>query len=304
MDVVTGSFGYIGKYITRVLLAQGRAVRTITTHPDKPNPFGAAVQAFPYSFEQPHRLTEALAGAETLYNTYWIRFAYDGQTFDSAVENTRTLLECAREAGVQRIVHISVTQASPASDLPYYRGKGWQEVLVKESGMPFSIIRPTLVFGQEDILVNNIAWLLRTFPVFPIFGSGEYRVQPVFVGDLAQIAVASAQAPPGSTLDAVGPEVFTFQAMLRLIAETLGRRPLLVKTPPALGIFAGKVLGLFLRDVLLTADELKGLMAELLISDQAPNAPTRFSDWLAENRSTVGSRYSSEIARHFRWSAR
>jgi uncharacterized protein YbjT (DUF2867 family) len=297
--VVTGAFGYIGRYIARELLEKGYEVHTITTHPEKPNPFGASVQAFSYSFDNPQNLVQALKGARTLYNTYWIRFPYQGQTYESALANTRTLFECARKAGVERIVHISVTQANAQSDLPYYHGKGIQEVLLKESGVPYSIIRPTLVFGKEDILVNNIAWLIRQFPVFPVFGSGDYRLQPVFVRDLAKLAVEYSTALDGITVDAIGPETFSFEQMVRLIAQKIHRKVLFIKIPPRAGIFFGKVIGLFLRDVLLTGDELKGLMAELLTSPQEPNAPTRFSEWLGQNKGTIGSAYSSEVARHF-----
>jgi uncharacterized protein YbjT (DUF2867 family) len=303
MEVVTGAFGYIGKYITRTLLELGSEVRTITTHPDKPNPFGSSVEAFPYNFDNPHQLIETLRGASTLYNTYWIRFPFDGQTFESALANTHTLFQCARDAGVKRIVHISVTQASIHSDLPYYRGKGMQEALLRESGVPFSIVRPTLVFGKEDILVNNIAWLIRTFPLFPIFGTGDYRVQPVFVEDLAQIAIEHSTSPTGTLVDAIGPENFKFDEFVRLIAHKLGRNPKFLKVPSGAGIFLGKMIGLILRDVILTGDELKGLMTELLTSTQTPNARTCFSEWLEQNKATVGSTYSSEIRRHYRWAA-
>lgn len=303
MDVVTGAFGYIGKYIAKSLLERGRTVRTITTHPDKPNPFGPDVNAFAYSFDNPEVLTKTLSGAETLFNTYWIRFPFDGQTYESALKNTETLFRCARQAGVKRIVHIGVTRASLDSVLPYYRGKAAQESILKDSGVPFSIVRPTLVFGKEDILVNNIAWLIRTSPVFPIFGSGRYRVQPVFVEDLAEIAIRQAAGPAGTTVDAIGPETFTFQELVSLIAAKIGRSPVLVNVPPSLGIFCGRILSVFLRDVLLTRNELKGLMDEMLTSGQAPNGTTRFSDWLEKNRSAVGNNYSSEIARHFRWTA-
>lgn len=302
MDVVTGAFGYIGKYIAKTLLARGRTLRTITTHPNKPNPFGPAVEAFSYSFGDTDALTRTLNGADTLYNTYWIRFPFDGQTYESALENTKLLFRCAREAGVKRIVHISVTRASLNSDLPYYRGKAIQESMLRESGVPFSIVRPTLVFGNEDILVNNIAWLIRTSPVFPIFGSGLYRVQPVFVEDLADIAVHQSTNAPGTAVDAIGPETFTFQELVALIAGKIGKKPKVVRVPPWLGIFFGHLLGMYLRDVLLTRNELKGLMDEMLTSEQAPNGATKLSDWLEQNKSTVGRSYSSEVARHFRWS--
>jgi len=303
VDIVTGAFGYIGKYIAKALLERGRAVWTITTHPNKPNPFGPAFKAFSYSFDDADALTRTLNGADTLYNTYWIRFPFDGQTYESALKNTKMLFRCAKQAGVKRIVHIGVTRASLESDLPYYRGKAIQESMLRESGVPFSIVRPTLVFGKEDILVNNIAWLIRISPVFPIFGSGRYQVQPVFVEDLAEIAVRQSTSTAGTTVDAIGPEIFTFHQFVALIAEKVGKKPKMVKVPPSLGIFCGHFLSVFLRDVLLTRNELKGLMDEMLTSEQAPNCATKFSDWLEKNKSTVGSSYSSEIARHFRWSA-
>lgn len=301
MDVVTGAFGYIGRYIAARLIESGREVRTITTHPDKPNPFGERITAFPYSFDDPARLADTLAGADVLYNTYWVRFPHDGQTFESALANTRTLFDCAKRAGVGRIVHISVTNASLQSPLPYYSGKARQEQMLAESGLPHSIVRPTLVFGKEDILVNNMAWLMRTFPVFPVFGSGRYRVQPVFVGDLAAIAVEESGQSGNRLLDAIGPEEFTFEEMVRLMARTMGRKTRFAHVPPWLGLLGGRAVSLFVRDVVLTKDELAGLMGEYLTSTQAPNGPTRFSDWLRENRRSVGRRYTSELARHFRW---
>jgi uncharacterized protein YbjT (DUF2867 family) len=299
MDVVTGAFGYIGRYIAAHLLEQGRAVKTVTTHIDRPSPFGDRVQASPYNFDRPEQLVESLRGAETLYNTYWIRFEHGGLTFDQAVANTRTLFRCAAQAGVGKIVHISVTQPSADSPLPYYRGKAQQEAALAESGLPYAIVRPTLVFGREDILVNNIAWLLRKFPFLPIFGDGRYRVQPVYVGDVAAIA-ASAAADDGPLIrDAIGPETYTYRELVETIAAAVGRRPRLVSVPPALGIFLGRIVGLFVRDVILTRDEAQGLMANLLTSEQPPNGPTRFSNWLEANGAALGTSYTSELARHF-----
>jgi NADH dehydrogenase len=311
MNVVTGAFGYIGRYITQHLLDLGEPVRTITTHPDKPNPFGAAageaavggaaVEAFPYSFDQPDRLVASLRGAGTLYNTYWIRFPYRGATFEGAVENTRILFEAARQAGVRKIVHISVTRASLDSNLPYYRGKALQEQLLEGLGVPYSIVRPTLVYGREDILVNNIAWLVRNFPAFPIFGSGMYRLQPVFVGDLAQIAVECSQNSGNAVLDAIGPDGYTFEEFVRLIAARLKPGLRLMHISPALGIAAGTLIGWVLGDVLLTRAELDGLMQEMLTSDQPPIGETSFTAWLDANADLLGRSYTSEVGRHFKW---
>ena len=300
-DVVTGAFGYIGRYIAAQLLDSGRRVKTITTHVDKPNPFGDKVTASPYNFDRPDLLTQTLRGAETLYTTYWVRFERGSTTFAQTVKNTELLFQCAAEASIQRIIHISVTHASKDSALPYYEGKALQEEVLKRCGVPYSIVRPTLVFGKEDILVNNIAWLIRKFPVFPIFGDGRYRVQPVYVGDLASIAIECGRQNDDSTIDAIGPEDYTFEEFVRLIANAVSRNVLFVRTPPALGIYLGKVIGLALGDVILTQAELDGLMASLLTSDQAPNGKTKFSEWLIKNKDSIGSSYSSELDRHFRW---
>lgn len=300
VNVVTGAFGYIGRSIARRLLESGEAVRTITTHPEKPDPFGGAVEAFPYNFDQPEKLVASLRGATTLYNTYWIRFERGRMTFQQAVQNTIRLLECARKAGVGKIVHISVTNASLASRLPYYRGKALQEQALIDSGVSYAIVRPTLVFGKEDILVNNIAWLIRKFPFFPIFGSGQYRLQPVYVGDVAAIAVGCARNPRPEVLDAIGPEAFTFEEFVRAMSARIKPNVRLVRMPPAIGLALGRAIGLAVRDVILTKDELQGLMDGLLTSGHAPNGPTRFTEWFDRHRDDIGLAYASELARHFR----
>lgn len=303
MNVVTGAFGYIGRHITRRLLDVGQEVRTITTHPEKPNPFGEAVRAYPYDFDQPERLTEHLGGAEVLYNTYWIRFERGRATFSGAVQDTLTLFECARRAGIRRIVHISVTNPDIDSDLAYYRGKAQQERSLQELGLPFSIIRPTLVYGVEDILVNNIAWLMRTFPLFPIFGSGEYLLQPIYAGDLAGIAAEEGQETGDRVIDAVGPETYTYERMVRMMGSHLKPELRYMHMPPWLAVGLGKIIGLAVRDVILTRDEAQGLMEERLTSSQPPNGSTKFSDWFASHKDQIGRSYASELKRHFYWEA-
>jgi NADH dehydrogenase len=301
MNVVTGAFGYIGRAITQHLLEQGEQVRTITTHPDKPNPFEASVEAHPYNFEHPAELQASLQGAATLYNTYWIRFEYGGATFQQAVQNTITLFECARRAGVERIVHISVTKASLDSDLPYYRGKAQQEQALIDAGISYAIVRPTLVFGEGDILVNNMAWLLRKFPVFPIFGSGAYRLQPVYVDDLAVLAIACSRDTRSISVDAAGVETFTFEEFIRLLASRLRPGIKLIHLPPEVGIALGRAIGWGVNDVILTSSELQGLMEERLTSEQNPSGTTRFSEWLEDSHQALGQTYASELDRHFRW---
>jgi nucleoside-diphosphate-sugar epimerase len=147
-SVVTGAFGYIGRYIARRLLELGEEVRTITTHPNKPNPFGHSVKAFAYRFQEPDELTSSLHGASTLYNTYWVRFEYGRATFRQAVQNTITLFDCAKKAGIERIVHVSVTHASDETDLPYYKGNYSFALLVWSISR---VWRVWLIFGNALI---------------------------------------------------------------------------------------------------------------------------------------------------------
>ncbi len=300
MDVVTGAFGYTGKYITRRLLSQGRRVRTLTGHPERPNPFGAQVDAAPFQFDRPDALAESLRGAATLYNTYWVRFAHGGTTFEEAIRNTQTLFAAAAAAGVRRVVHVSISNPSEDSPLPYFRGKAILERALAQSGLSQAIIRPTVIFGPEDILINNIAWILRRFPVFAVPGAGQYRMQPVFVEDMAEICVDAGRRDDDLVMDAVGPEVFSFEELVRLIARTIGSRAWIGHAPAGMALLLSRLVGAAVGDVVLTADEVKGLMANLLVSAGPPTGRTRLSDWLAENAGTVGAHYASEVRRHFR----
>ena len=272
----------------------------LTGHPERHNPFGDRVTVAPLDFNRTEALARSLEGAEVLYNTYWIRFAHGPVTFDTAVRNSRALVRAAEDAGVRRIVHISITNASSASPLPYFRGKGLVEEAVQQSRTSHAIIRPAVVFGAEDILINNIAWFLRRLPVFPVFGGGDYPLQPVFVEDLAEIAVGAVQASGDVEMDAVGPETLTFNEMLRLICDAVGSKALLAHLPPALAYGLSRLVGYAIRDVVITRDEIEGLMAGLLVSTERPTAHTRLSQWLSRNAETVGARYASELQRHYR----
>ncbi|MCL4370560.1 MAG: NAD(P)H-binding protein [Chloroflexi bacterium] len=300
LNVVTGAFGFTGKYITRRLLDRGRDVLTLTGHPGRENPFGDRVSVAPFSFDNPEALTRAMRGASVLFNTYWVRFSYGRTTYQSAIDNTRTLIRAAREASVRRVVHISITNASMDSTLPYFRGKGIVEEIVMDSGMSYAIIRPTVIFGTEGILINNIAWLLRRFPLFTIPGSGDYRLQPVYVEDVADIAVRAADGIDNLVGVAVGPEVYSYSDLVRLIAATVGSRALLVHLPPGQVLALSELIGYLVKDVVLTRDEIDGLMAGLLVSSGPPTGRTRLSEWLAQNADRLGTRYASELARHYR----
>lgn len=297
--VVTGALSYTGKYVTRLLLSRGHQIQTLTNHPERGNPFGEKVQVFPYNFDDPNQLCRTLSGASTLINTYWVRFPRGESTFETAVQNTRRLITAAKDAGVRRIVHVSIANPSAESPLGYYKGKAQLEQAVIDSGLSYAILRPTVIFGAEDILINNIAWFLRRFPVFGIPGDGRYAIRPIYVEDMARL-IADAVAQPGdSVLDAVGPETFSFEELVRLIAGRLGRSVRLVHLPPPLAYVATLLTGWVVGDVVLTWEEYQGLMGNLLASDGPSTGQTRLSEWLAENREQVGRRYASEVARHY-----
>ncbi len=300
LSVVTGAFGYTGKYIAQHLLSMGARVRTLTGHPGRPDLFGSQIEVAPMDFNNARELRKNLRGAATLYNTYWVRFERGPIGFDLAVANTKKLIDAAREAGVRKIVHISVSNPSEDSPLPYFKGKAQVESAIVCSGLPYAIIRPTVIFGREDILINNIAWLLRRMPLFAVPGAGDYRLQPVSAEDVAEIAVSAAHRDGNVIVDAAGPEIHTFDELVQLIAKIVRSRAKIIHVRPATALLMTRLPGCVVRDVILTRGEIEGLMANLLVSAEAPTGQTSFRGWLEQNASSIGIKYASELARHFR----
>lgn len=300
LDVVTGAFSFTGKYIARRLLALGRQVKTLTGHPGREHPFGNAVTAMPFQFEDPEALRDGLAGANTLYNTYWVRFEHGRMTFARAVDHTAALLAAARQAGVRRVVHISVAHADEASPYPYFRAKGEAERLVRESGLSYAILRPTVLFGTEGILFNNLAYMLRRFPAFAIPGKGDYRLQPIHVDDLAELAVNAGHEERSLVLDAAGPETFTFDELVRLMAKQVGSHARLLHMSPEGALKLIRMVGGLVGDVVLTREEIDGLMRDMLALPGRPVGHTLFSSWVGQNAATLGSSYFPEMVRHYK----
>ena len=295
---VTGAFSYSGKYITKRLLARGEEVITLTGHPNRPDPFGGKVKAYPLDFNEAS-MTRSLKGVDVFVNTYWVRFDKAENTQPRAVKNTRKLMNAAKSAGVKRVVHISITNPSAQSHLPYFWGKAANEKTVMESGMSYAILRPTVLVGDEDILINNIAFLLRQFPFFALPGGGSYKLQPVHVDDLAELAVEGVYSTENYVIDAVGPDIFTFKEMVELIGEKIGAKRPLISVPPRLALLAAQFLSLFVSDVILTPEEVDGLMAGLLVSKEPPRGKTHLADWLEKSKDKVGAKYASELKKHY-----
>ena len=297
LHAVTGAFGYSGKYIAQRLLDRGQKVITLTNSPHRANPFAGRVTPYPFTFDNPEELTRSLRGVSVLYNTYWVRFNHRLFNHADAVRNTERLFEAAKAANVERIVHVSITNPSEESPLEYFSGKARLERALEDSGLSYAILRPTVLFGREDILINNIAWALRRLPVFGVFGSGEYRLQPIYVDDLATLAVEQGTKRENITMDAIGPETCSYRELVKVIGETIGKRRPLISVPPLVGYLAGWFLSKCVGDVLITREEIKGLMDNLLYVDSPPAGTTTLTGWIQEHADSLGRNYTSELSR-------
>lgn len=297
-DVVTGAFSYSGQAIAAKLLTSGRRVRTLTGHPER-RPDDSPIDALPLDFDNLPGLVDALTGAETLYNTYWVRFAHGATNHDIAVANSRALFNAAKRAGVKRVVHVSITHPAINSPFPYFRGKAHVERALAESGLSYSILRPAILFGGDGVLINNIAWLLRHIPVFAIGGRGDYRIRGIHVGDLAQLAIIQAQETRDSIIDAVGPDRPTFAELVDHIRTSVDSRSRVLHVPNALIPLAARVVGRMLGDVLLTKEEYGAMSAGLADTDTPTTGSTSLMSWICDNANTLGREYAHELRRHY-----
>jgi nucleoside-diphosphate-sugar epimerase len=298
-DVVTGAFSYSGAVIASQLQAAGHRVRTLTGHPGRA-PADAAIEVRPLDFADPAGLTESLRGARVLVNTFWVRFAHGSVSHETAVAQSRVLLQAAADAGVGRVVHVSITHPSADSPYPYFRGKAAVEQALADLGLPHTVLRPAILFGGDGVLINNIAWLLRHLPVFAVGGTGEYRIRPIHVDDLARLCVQAADATGNEVIDAVGPDRPAFGDLVRFIKDAVGSRSLVVNVPGPLIPPAASLLGAALRDTLLTADEYQAMAEGLADTDGPATGQTSLTGWIADHKDTLGRSYANELTRHFR----
>ena len=297
-DVVTGAFSYSGRSIARELVSAGRRVRTLTGHPERA-PAGTSDAVHRMDFTDPAGLTQAMRGADTLYNTYWVRFAHGAIDHQGAVANSRVLFEAAKRAGIRRIVHVSITNPGLDSPFPYFRGKAEVECALADLGLPYAIARPAILFGGDGVLINNVAWLLRHLPVFPVGEGGGYRVRGIHVADLARLCVQLGTGSDSVTVDAVGPETLTFRQLVDAVRAAVGSHALIVPVPGAVLQVLARALGVFLRDQLLTGDEYRAMAAGLADSTAPATGQVVLSDWIARHGARLGRRYVNELRRHF-----
>jgi uncharacterized protein YbjT (DUF2867 family) len=297
VHTVTGAFGNLGGYIAAGLLAQGKKVETLTNSPDRPSPLKAKIAAHPLCFEDPAALAAQLKKTAVLYNTYWVRYNAENFRYSQGVRNSGILFAAAKKAGVKRIVQVSITNPDIQSPYEYFSGKAKLEAALVASGTPHTILRPALLFGPEDILINNIAWMLRTFPVFGLFGAGDYRLQPIFIEDMAQLAIHEGVKKGSKIVQAIGPETYRFKDLVKGLAKAMGLRRLVLPMPPQLGWLAGQAMGLALGDGLITWEEIRALMADKLYVNAAAAGKTNLMEWAFINRDRIGRGYCNELER-------
>ncbi|MDR0339075.1 MAG: NAD(P)H-binding protein [Desulfovibrio sp.] len=295
---VTGAFGFSGKYLARRLLDAGERVVTLTNSPQRPDPFAGAVEARPLDFGDVKALSASLADVSVLYNTYWVRFKHPRFSYTQAVRNTLTLLEAARAAGVERVVHVSIANADTESPWDYFSAKGHLEKALAASGLNYAVLRPAVLFGPEDILINNIAWALRRFPVFGLFGDGEYFIRPIHVDDMAALMAEQGKSREIATVNALGPEDLRYKDIVALIADALGKKRRYVRLSPKAALMACKAIGLLVDDVFVSEDEITALMAGMLHVPGAEAAGgAALSTWVREQSADIGRVYHAEMDR-------
>jgi NADH dehydrogenase len=294
---VTGAFGYTGKYVTERLLAQGHEVICLTNSPQRPNPFGERVKAHAFNFDSPQLSEDSLRGIDVLINTYWVRFNHKTFHHSEAVENTKKMFSAAKNAGVKRIVHVSITNPSINSDLEYFKGKAELEAALAATELSYAIVRPAVIFGKEDILINNIAWVLRHLPVFGVYGTGEYKIQPIFVEDMADLLISESVKSENSVINAIGAETFTYKELVRTIGNIIGKNRKIIQVSPGFGYFVGNIISRLKGDQTITRPEIKGLMDNLLYVDTPPTGKTKLTEWLTAHKNTVGKVYANELSR-------
>ena len=294
---VTGAFGYSGKYITQKLFEKGYKVKTLTNSPHKKNPFGNKIEVVPLNFQNQDLLTENLSDIDTLINTYWVRFNHRNFNHNQAVDNTKIFFDAAKEAGVKKIIHVSITNPDEHSELEYFKGKGILENYLKEIIPAYAIIRPAVLFGKEDILINNIAWMIRHLPVMGVFGKGDYKLQPIHVEDFANIIVKEIKNPENEIINAIGPETFTYKELVSAIMKNIGIRKRIINTLPQPAYWLGKFISFLKNDVTITKEEINGLMQNLLFVNVKPTGKIRLTEWVKENKNTLGKKYANELSR-------
>src|SRR5580700_776884 len=273
---VLGGSGFIGRYVVKRLAARGDVVPVGCRNAEEAKflrPMGEVGQVEPLSvaIDDEAVLPAFLAGGGALVNCVGILRESGSQTFER-VHHTgpAVLARIARDAGVERFVHISAIGAEPRSASAYARTKAAGEAAVRDAFPTVTILRPSIVFGPEDQFFNRFAAMAMIAPVLPLIGGGETRFQPVYVGDVADAAVKCLEDPAtaGHTYELGGPKVYTFRELLELLLGEIRRKRRLVDVPFGLAALQARLMSI-LPNPPLTPDQVELLKSDNIVSSAA-----------------------------------
>ena len=229
---VFGGTGFLGRRVVRHLAGQGLSARIASRHPERAK--GAGLQSIRADIQDEDAVEAAVAGAYGVVNAVSLYVERGTKTFQALhVRAAERLARLAKRAGVERLVHVSGIGADATSRSPYIRSRGQGELAVKAAFANAIIIRPAVMFGEDDAFLNTIVKLLKRLPAYPLFGGGLTRLQPVFVEDVAE-AIARAFNPEVAhpvTCELGGPRVYTYKELLTEVADRLGKSPVFVSVP-------------------------------------------------------------------------
>ncbi|MGH7098760.1 MAG: complex I NDUFA9 subunit family protein [Stellaceae bacterium] len=270
---VLGGSGFIGRYIVKRLAAQGVVVTVGCRHAEEARflqPMGnvGQIAVINLSIGDEALLPDFLAGNDALVNCAGILYERGAQRFDLVHHSgPARLARLAREAGVERLVHLSALGADPRSPSAYARSKAAGEQAVRDAFPTASILRPSVVFGPEDQFFNRLAMMAMIAPALPLIGGGHTRFQPVYVGDVAEAAIRALSEPAaaGRTYELGGPKVYTFRELVELLLAEVRRRRLLIDLPFGLAEFQARLLSL-LPAPPLTPDQVELLKRDNIVS--------------------------------------
>jgi uncharacterized protein YbjT (DUF2867 family) len=273
---VFGGSGFVGRHLVRALAKAGWRVRVAVRRPDLAGhlqPLGAVGQIHGVQANLRYRdsIAHAVAGADAVVNLVGILHESGRQKFATVqAQGARFVAEEAAKAGIANLVQLSAIGADAASESDYARSKAQGEAGVRAALPGAVILRPSIVFGPEDKFFNRFANLARFTPALPLVGGGETRFQPVYVGDVAEAALAALEgrAKPGTTYELGGPEVRSFRELLEYILATTNRKRMLVPLPFPVARLKASVLEM-LPNPLLTVDQVKMLETDNVVGEAA-----------------------------------